>query len=84
MKILVAGFVGCAAMALTTIASPALANARQPSTDATPAASATPASAVKAKRYCVVYSVTESRIERKVCKTRDEWMRDDNFDPLNS
>lgn len=83
MKALIAGYGLCAALALATITSPASANGRQPSADATPTARATPTEARPAKRYCVVYSVTESRIPRKVCKTRDEWMHDDDFDPLN-
>ena len=35
------------------------------------------------KQYCVVDTPTGSRIVRKICKTRDAWMREDNFDPLN-
>jgi hypothetical protein len=54
---------------------------------ATPGATATPAaksgkeSTTNAK-YCVVDTVTGTRIQKKVCKTRIEWMAE-GVDPLN-
>jgi hypothetical protein len=83
MKILVFGSAACATLALAMIANPASAGGRQPPEEATPTARATPAKARPAKRYCLVYSITGSRIQRTVCKTRDEWMRDENFDPID-
>ncbi len=53
--------------------------------DVVPAANATPApqSQQAERRYCVVGTVTGSRIPQKICKTRKQWMSDDQFDPLN-
>lgn len=34
------------------------------------------------KRYCVATKFTGSRVPRKECKTRAQWIADDNFDPL--
>ncbi|MEG3178105.1 hypothetical protein U1872_17825 [Sphingomonas sp. RB3P16] len=34
-----------------------------------------------AQRYCVVSDVTGSRIARRVCQTRADWLKD-GFDPL--
>ncbi len=39
-------------------------------------------SAAKPKSYCVKEALTGSRLERKVCKTRDEWLAQ-GWDPLN-
>ena len=82
MKAIFAATTGLAAFAM--IAGPAAANGREPAGDAKPAARATPTTeASSQKLYCVVDMVTGSRIPKKVCKTRETWMRDDNFDPLN-
>ena len=82
MKAILTATTGFAALAL--IAGSASANGREPASDAKPAARATPtADASAQKRYCVVDTITGSRIEQKVCKTREAWMREDNFDPLN-
>jgi hypothetical protein len=35
------------------------------------------------KKYCVVDTPTGTRINRKTCKTRQQWMSQDQFDPLN-
>jgi hypothetical protein len=35
----------------------------------------------KAKRYCVEDVVTGSRLKRRACQTRDEWLAQ-GFDPL--
>jgi hypothetical protein len=48
-----------------------------------PAASAR-AAAVKASpetKYCVVQTFTGSMLPRKVCRTRDEWIAREGFDP---
>ncbi len=34
-------------------------------------------------RYCVIDTITGSRIKRKTCQTRAEWMRE-GFDPIAS
>ena len=48
-----------------------------------PAAKAAPgAKPVKDKRYCVESMATGSRIARRTCKTRAEWL-DEGFDPLD-
>ena len=54
-------------------------DARSPDATASPTAEKTQPAA---PRYCVVETVTGSRIPTKVCKTRDEW-KADGFDPLN-
>lgn len=70
--------------ALTAIAGSAQAAGPRPNIDATPVANATPTATPPAPtRYCIVDTVTGSRIAKKVCKTRDAWMREDGFDPLN-
>jgi len=66
---------GAAAIAA---AAPAMADGRDPGTKAEPSApteaAETPTTAKKTKqRYCIVYQLTGSRIDRKECKTRDEW-----------
>ena len=35
-----------------------------------------------ARKYCVVDTVTGSRLSHKVCKTRQDWISQDGFDPL--
>ncbi|HEY0621986.1 hypothetical protein [Sphingomonas sp.] len=48
-----------------------------------PAAQASPgAKPVKDKRYCVKGEVTGSRLVRKDCRTRAEWLNE-GFDPLD-
>ena len=67
-------------VAATLIAAPAF--AADPAPASTPAAQETPAPTVKEKKYCMGITTTGSRIERKVCKTRDQWLVEDNLDPL--
>jgi len=70
--------------ALTTIAGSVQAAAPRPAGDVAPVANATPAAERSPQtKYCIVDTVTGSRIAKKVCKTRDDWMREDGFDPLN-
>lgn len=48
-----------------------------------PATQASPdAKPVKDKRYCVQGTVTGSRLSRKDCRTRAEWL-EEGFDPLD-
>ena len=70
--------------ALTTIAGSAQAAGPRSAGDAAPAPNATLTAAPSPQtKYCIVDTVTGSRIAKKVCKTRDAWMREDGFDPLN-
>jgi hypothetical protein len=39
------------------------------------------AKAEKAKRYCVVDTLTGSRVQRKICRTRAEWIAHTGSDP---
>jgi hypothetical protein len=45
------------------------------------AAPAKPAAQAKPTRYCVVDHLTGSRIAHKTCKTREQWIKEDGFDP---
>jgi hypothetical protein len=82
IKTMITGFVTAAA--LTMIAGSAQAAEPRTAGDAAPAARATPTAESTAQpKYCVVDTITGSRIERKICKTREAWMREDGFDPLN-
>jgi hypothetical protein len=54
----------------------------KPGTPAPSATSTGEAKPMKDKRYCVQSSATGSRIARKVCRTRAEWLTD-GFDPLD-
>ncbi|WP_404371074.1 hypothetical protein AB5I39_03195 [Sphingomonas sp. MMS24-J45] len=70
---------------LSIAASPVIASearpAPAPNTEA-PQAAASGARVVNPKtRYCVIETITGSRIPVKTCKTRDEWL-DRGFDPL--
>ena len=38
--------------------------------------------AQRVTRYCVVNQVTGSRIPRRTCKTRADWLADEGVDPL--
>jgi hypothetical protein len=70
--------------ALATIAGSAQAAGPSPAGDAAPAANATSAAERSPQtKYCILDTITGSRIAKKVCKTRDAWMREDGFDPLN-
>ncbi len=73
--------IATAAAALAAVtAVPAMARDTAPSSSATPTA-ATPAPNAKT-RYCVKDTTTGSRLPKKTCKTRADWIADDNFDPL--
>jgi hypothetical protein len=82
IKTMMRGFATVAA--LTMIVGSAQAAEPRATADAAPAARATPAAEPTPQpKYCVVDTVTGSRIPQKVCKTREAWMREDGFDPLN-
>lgn len=70
-----------AALFAATIAMPAHAAPKRPDS---PTAASSPAADPKAdaKRYCVESEATGSRLVKKICKTRADWIADDNFDPL--
>ncbi len=81
-KTFMTGFATIAA--LTMITGSAQGVGRKATGDAAPTARATPTAAPSPQtKYCVVDTVTGSRIAQKICKTRDAWMREDGFDPLN-
>lgn len=67
------------AAALTAV--PALAETK-PGTPSPVASGGASQGQAQDKRYCVVESFTESRLPKKICKTRARWMDEDNFDPL--
>jgi len=82
IKTFMAGFATIAA--LTMIAGSAQAAGSRAEGDTTPTTRATPTTAPSPQtKYCVVDTVTGTRIARKVCKTRDAWRRENGFDPLN-
>lgn len=83
IKTMMTGFATIAA--LTMVAGSVQASGSRPAGDEAPAARATPAAepTPTQKKYCIVDAVTGSRIPQKVCKTREAWMREDGFDPLN-
>jgi len=69
-----------AASLIVATAAPAMARDTAP---AAPAQSTeAPAAKTDTKRYCVATMTTGSRLAKKICKTRAEWMSVDNFDPL--
>ncbi|WP_066816500.1 hypothetical protein [Sphingomonas mali] len=82
IKTMMTGFATAAALTMTAgsaqAAEPRMAGDAAPAARATPTAESTPQ-----PKYCVVDTVTGSRIPQKVCKTREAWMREDGFDPLN-
>lgn len=82
IKTLMTGFTTVAA--LTMVAGSAQASGRRAADDASPTPRATPTAAPSPQaKYCVVDNLTGTRIPQKICKTREAWMHDDNFDPLN-
>jgi len=54
----------------------------KPGTPAPAATTSAEGQTVKDKRYCVKGSITGSRLDRKACKTRAEWLNE-GFDPLD-
>lgn len=80
-------YISFVSAALVGLAITTGASAADPKDSATPDAIATPAAkparaGVADPKYCVVDILTGSRIAKKVCKTRREWMAE-GVDPLN-
>lgn len=73
------------AIAAMCLASPAFAQADQGSRAPAIAAPTQPGGATttrtKETRYCVIDNVTGSRIERKLCRTRQAWLSE-GYDPV--
>jgi len=76
-------FLMTTAALLSIAASPVVARDARPATATTDSTRATDAVRIKssAQRYCVVDSVTGSRIPLKICQTRAQWL-EEGFDPL--
>jgi hypothetical protein len=82
IKIFTTGVVAIAALA--AIGGSAWAAGPMPAANAALQANVTPTAAPSPQtKYCIVDTITGSRITKKVCKTRDAWMHEDGFDPLN-
>ncbi len=75
-------FAGVAVGLLAVVAVPASAADRQ-ATENTPSTAPASAKTPPEKKYCVIDTVTGTRIPQKTCKTRKEWMRDEGIDPLD-
>jgi hypothetical protein len=69
-----------AVVAAAQVAAPGSTPATAPSITA-PAQAEGSAARAKPTRYCVIGTVTGSRIERKTCRTREAWLAE-GFDPL--
>ena len=68
------------AAAILVAGATAPAYAADPTTEAPkPAATAKPG---KAKLYCMTGAMTGTRMAKKVCRTRADWIARDGFDPL--
>jgi len=63
-------------------AGPETATANVASADGAVVANSVQAAAGPERRYCVVDTITGSRLPHKTCKTRKEWL-DQGFDPLD-
>ena len=66
---------------LLTLAAPAVAAPIEPAATPTPSETAPASSARNGQRYCSVNRATGSYINRKICKTRDDWMASQGIDP---
>jgi hypothetical protein len=63
-------------------AGPETATANVASADGAVVANSIQAAPAPERRYCVVDTISGSRMKHKVCKTRKEWL-DEGFDPLD-
>ena len=77
------GRLSAAAAAFALVATPAFAASNDPTTDAPKQERAAPKAPKASQQYCVQDEITGSRMPRKVCKTRAEWIAEDGFDPLS-
>lgn len=69
-----------AATLIAVTAAPAMARDTAPSAPREP--TETPAPKAET-RYCVSETIVGTRLPKKTCKTRAQWIADDNFDPLD-
>ena len=69
-----------AATLIAATAAPAMARDTAPANGPAPTETPTPKANT---RYCVTDTPLGSRLARKTCKTRAQWIADDNFDPLD-
>jgi hypothetical protein len=69
---------------LSVTASPVVARDAKPvAAESQPVGSTQRAPSEKtAQKYCVVDTVTGSHLSHKICKTRQDWISQDGFDPL--
>ena len=75
------GRLSAAAVAVALIATsaiPAYAASNDPTT-----APAKERKASKGTQYCIQEAMSGSRLPRKVCKSRADWISEDGFDPLS-
>ncbi|MCD2325513.1 hypothetical protein LQ953_15955 [Sphingomonas sp. IC-56] len=70
------------AAALSLGATAAFATPVDPGKAPTASARVAAAKASPETKYCVVEAFTGSRVPRKQCRTRDDWIARDGFDPL--
>jgi hypothetical protein len=77
-------FLIAASSLLSLTATPVAARDAKPvATESQPAGSAQrTADGKSATKYCVVDQLTGSRIGHKTCKTRQQWIADEGYDPL--
>lgn len=69
-----------AASLMVATAAPALARDTAP---AAPVSSAETPAPKAETRYCVDATTTGTRVPKRICKTRADWIAEQNFDPLN-
>jgi hypothetical protein len=79
-----AAFIAAAALVAGSTA-PAYAMNADPegSVPAAGTAKAQDKSARKTRKVCVETEITGSRLVRKTCKTREQWIKEDGIDPLD-
>ena len=71
-----------AAAVLSVVSAPVSARDARPTTSPEPTAeNARPRAEASRVKYCVMDETTGSRIARKICRTREEWLSE-GFDPL--
>ncbi|MCG7348111.1 hypothetical protein [Sphingomonas sp. ACRSK] len=88
MTIRVVAAAAALVLGVATVAAPAMAEPRTvpaPATTTESADTASTTSGTKAKRetrYCAETEITGSRLPRRQCQTREDWLRD-GVDPLD-
>lgn len=78
MRNVITGFAAVAVL----IATPAFAETKPGSPAPVAGSDIGPSEKVKDQRYCVEYYVTGSRLPKRSCMTRAEWISQRDFDPL--